>query len=439
MQIPEDFNYGDLTKENKEFLCTLINEIEEDGYFSIYKLHKFSNCDVAYVNIRGKDPLLSTMKKCAVDTMLLKYIMQIVDGHVSYNFTIRDGELYLPKNIETERFDITAPNDIQDITSIIQYTSQTPVEVIWRMAKLGYSFIWPKCAAVPCYKIYLGYDNFSIKVDYVDEKGEKATFTVMELVDGRYVYGDVYVVQASILNIEPDMLIDTAIQVPIEDDLGRIRIARRVNLALYEKNMFNNNRFSKVYEKDFTLTILNRMYSMASYLNGLNMILKDMGVDCQSFALPYRKQEVFVLDTDKQHNTFTFQTIWYDIKIMSDVKRVYIENKDLIRDYIRTKEDGTRENLYRIFEENCDSTYGPLLHYFVNGVLDALAIQKGDKRTRSEILSGYVGTVHKEFIMYACYFYDLRTAFLRNNFRIKREFDSTLIINNYNGCYFRVG
>lgn len=444
MKIPNDLNTGNLTPNLTVVLKQLIKEIDEDGYFTIIKILQFRDKDAVVVNIRGKDPMLSVLKNCTIESKVLKYLEPVIYGHVSYNFKIEDNEVMLPRSINVEKFDFNAPHNINNIGGDILYAPQTPVEVLWRLAKFGYNFMWEGCSCVPCSNIYFGYDNFSIKVDYVDAEGNQCTQDIMKYENGCYSYTDIRVIadvdKAVIDDYASDDLFGSSPVIEIiKDDLGREREVYRVNLKVYEKNMFNSSRFSKVYDKEYTLTVLTRLYSITSYLNGLNMLLADLGVKCQQFNLPYRKKSSFSIDSDKQHDTFSIQSVWYDADIIEDVKRLYLTNKEKMIEYLKTKDESLREEIYSIFVDSCSDKYGVLLHYFVNGVLDALAIQKGDKASRIEILKGYTNTVHKEFIMYACYYYDIRTTFIRNNFRINKEYGSTFVMNDYNGYYFLVG
>lgn len=442
MQIPEEYDYSYLDDRQAKLLEVIIDAIEDGGYFLISKLQHFTDRDVAVIDIRGKDPLMSPLKRCNINTELLISIREIIMGKVSFNFEIDSyGYLAVPDTVKTESFDFTAPNDLLGLVNDTQYTPQTPVEVIWKLAKYGYSFIWNNCACVPCNAIYFGYDNFSIKVDYTDEDNNKKVASVIDLTDGVYHYDELYVVcnNSHVDDIEPTAILGDTKKKVLTDDLGRKREAYLLDLKRYEKNMFNMSKFNKIYDKDYTLTVLDIMYSIASYLNGMNMILNDMGVQCQLFSLPYRGSNTFSIDSNKQHNNFTFQNIWYSLDIVKEVKKVYLNHKEDLIEYLKYKNEDKRQELYDTFIRECDGNFGTLLHYFVNGFLDALAIQKGDKKSRVQILSDYIGTVHREFIMYGCYFYDLRTVFLRNNFRIRKEFESTILLNKYNGCYFRVG
>ena len=139
------------------------------------------------------------------------------------------------------------------------------------------------------------------------------------------------------------------------------------------------------------------------------------------------------------HNDTIIQIFGYDPDIVNQVITVYKMHKDLMTEYLKTKDENLREEIQSIFLSECSDKFGQLLHYYVNGILDALAIQKGDMAVRKKILSGYYDTVHKEFLMYGCYYYDIRTAFLRNNCIIDREFQDVFVYNEYNGQYFLVG
>ena len=438
MVIPEYFDYGNLSPLQIKLLKEFITRVEEDGYITVAKIQKFVNGDMAVINMRGKDPITSMMKVCNVDTRLLPYIENIIKGRVSYNFKIKDGRMMLPKSVGSERYDFTAPNDLVSISEDVTYTPQTPVEVLWRLVCCGGHFIWNGSNCVPMSEMYFGTDNFSINVDYI-VNGVRHTEVVMQYDNGTYTYGDIHVCCSDdefIFGILGDVEKEI-----ITDDLERTHSAYKVNLAQYEKNMFDNSKFNKMYDSTYTFTVLDIMYKFCSYINGLTMMLKNIDSSCSRhmFALPCRAGNTFNIVSNKQHDVFTIQSIYYSTDIMKDVANVYKNHSIEMTEYLKNKDDAKRDELYAIFESECSGTYGILLHYYVNGVLDALGIQKGDKTMRVRILSDYIKTVHKEFLMYGCYFYDLRTEFLRNNFRIMKEFSSTILLNEYNGCYFRVG
>ena len=84
MNIPEGFNYSDYCSEPslEMFFKEFIKEIEVDDYITITKLMHYKDKDVAILTIRGKDPMLSALRKCQLDTRLLKPIKEVIDGNV---------------------------------------------------------------------------------------------------------------------------------------------------------------------------------------------------------------------------------------------------------------------------------------------------------------------------------------------------------------------
>ena len=442
MNIPEGFNYSDYCSEPslEMFFKEFIKEIEVDDYITITKLMHYKDKDVAILTIRGKDPMLSALRKCQLDTRLLKPIKEVIDGKVSFNFDIVNEELYLPESVASEGFAFTAPHDEQFIGNDIAATSSTPVEILWRLIRDDYAIIFDNCAPVPCHKMYFGLDNFSIHIDYINEFGETKSKCLMMLDDGVYKYQPfniVYIGKESLAYM--DSIINSMEYVTVVDDLGRKRLGKRVDIQKYERNIYNTYRFNKNYDESFTFSVLGRMYNLAMYLDGLGLILTDLGVTCPKFSLPHRPKQSFSVSSDKQNNSFSMQVMEYDTSIVEEVLKVYMNHKEEMSKYLKFKDEEDRAEMLDIFSKQCNKKYGKLLHYYVNGIFDALAIQKGDVNTRAKILKGYYETVHKEFLMYACYYYDIRTAFLRNNFRIEREFNSTFIHNKYDGRYFLVG
>jgi len=391
------------------------------------------------ISIRGKDPLMSTLKKYKIDTRILTYLYEIIRDKVSCNFDIRDGVLYVPDTIGVEQFNFIAPTG-EISSSILSTMPSTPMDMLWRLIRNDYYVIVEGCAPVPLHNMYFKYDNFEVCIDYVDSTNIRKTISLMKLTDSGYTYSTINVVDCETATLTgEDFLLNACEDVEVSDDFGRKRQAKKVNLKQYEKYMFNQTRFNKLYERNYTLTVMTRMYKLTAYMDGIGIILSDMGVPCQRFSIPHRAQQTFTLDTDKQHNDFSIQMVGYDSNIVNEVANVYQMQKELIAQYLKTKDETIRTELQDIFKMQCSSKYGQLLHYFVNGILDALAIQKGDKATRTKILKGYYNTVHKEFLMYGCYYYDIRTSFLRNNYRIDKEFNSIFVCNEYNGQYFLVG
>ena len=441
MVVPQDFDYGVLKTSTSlmGWFEEVLKDIEIDGYVTITKIHKFKDVDMVLLSIRGKDPMLSPLKKYTVDARILAPLYSLIKDKVSCNFDIRDGKLYLPDVICTELFNFTAPKEEANINNVISIPT-TPMDILWRLIKSDYAVVVDGCAPVPMHKVYFKYDNFEVCLDYIGTDNKKNTLSIVRLLDGAYVYTPFNVIDPKHAEIgDGDFILNTCEDVKVRDDLGRERMAKQVNLKLYEKYMFNQTRFNKLYEKNYTLTVMTRMYKLVSYLDGLGLILSDMGVPCQRFSIPHRTQQTFTLETDKQHNNFSMQMLGYEKTIVDEVATVYSMQRELIAQYLKTKDEKIRTELQEVFKLQCSDKYGQLLHYYVNGILDALAIQKGDKITRTKILSGYYDTVHKEFLMYGCYYYDMRTAFLRNNFRIDKEFSSVFVCNEYNGQYFLVG
>ena len=119
-------------------------------------------------------------------------------------------------------------------------------------------------------EMYFGTDNFSINVDYI-VNGVRHTEVVMQYDNGTYTYGDIHVCCSDdefIFGILGDVEKEI-----ITDDLGRTHSAYKVNLAQYEKNMFDNSKFNKMYDSTYTFTVLDIMYKFCSYINGLTMML----------------------------------------------------------------------------------------------------------------------------------------------------------------------
>lgn len=443
MLVPDGFNYGAIAEEGnlKEWLKDVVRDIEVDGYVTINKILRFKDIDIACMDIRGKDPILSPLKKCKVDTRILSQLYSIISDKVSCNFEVRDNSLFLPDIVCVENFNFIAPREGLNPGNNISSMPTTPLEVIWRLIRDNYSIIVDGCAPVPCHKIYFGYNNFSINVDYVDMANIKQTITLMKLENGMYRYTPFNIIDTriGIKDDDVDYVLNACDKVDVHDDIGRTRQASRINLKLYEKYVYNQRRLKKLYDKNFTLTVLSRMYKTTAYLDGIGLILNEMGVACQRFSIPHRAQQTFSLNTDKQHNNFSIQMMGYDPDIVNQVLTVYKMHKDLLTEYLKTKDEKLREEIQIIFSRECSDKFGQILHYYVNGILDALAIQKGDMTIRTKILKGYYDTVHKEFLMYGCYYYDIRTAFLRNNCIIDREFQSEFVCNEFNGQYFLVG
>lgn len=441
MRIPDNFDYGNI-KDNKRligWLNEIVKNIEVDGYVTINKIHKFKDIDMVILFIRGKDPLLSSLLKYTVDAKILTPLYEIIKGYVSCNFYISDNKLNIPDTVCVEQFNFTAPKD-ETNNSNTYSLPQSPLGVLWRFANNGYYIIVDGCAPVPMHKIYFGYDNFSVNLDYIDRDGKLSTLNIMNLDDISYKYNKFNIIDCSISSVKNnDLLFEACDSITVCDDLGRKREAKVVDLKQYEKYMLNQNKFNKLYEKNYTLTVLTRMYKIASYLDGIGFVLNEMGFPCQQYSIPHRQKQTFTVNTNKQHNTFSIQLVGYDSELRKEVKTIYLMHKDLVAEYLKTKNEDIRNELQEIFKLQCSNKYGQLLHYFVNGLLDAIAIQKGDKIIRTEILKGYYQTVHKEFLMYGCYYYDIRTSFLRNNYRIGKEFNSVFVCNEYNGEYFLVG
>lgn len=441
MKIPDSFDYGNI-KDNKRLIAWLneiVENVEVDGYVTINKIHKFKDIDMVILYIRGKDPLLSSLTKYTVDAKVLTPLYEIIKDFVSCNFYISNGKLNIPDTVCVEQFNFTAPkNEINNSNSCA--LPQSPLGVLWRFANSGYYIIVDGCAPVPMHKIYFGYDNFSVKVDYTDRDGKGSTLNIMELDDISYKYNKFNIIDCSISEASNgDSLFEACESITVCDDLGRKREAKVIDLKQYEKYMLNQNKFNKLYEKNYTLTVLTRMYKIASYLDGLGFVLNEMGFKCQRYSIPHRAKQTFTVNTNKQHNTFSIQLVGYDKDLLKEVSTIYTMHKERIAEYLKTKNEDIRNELQEVFKLQCSNKYGQLLHYFVNGLLDAIAIQKGDKIIRTEILKGYYQTVHKEFLMYGCYYYDIRTSFLRNNYRIGKEFNSVFVCNEYNGEYFLVG
>lgn len=441
MRIPDNFDYGNI-KDNKRligWLNEIIDDIEVDGYVTINKIHKFKDIDMVILFIRGKDPLLSNLTKYTVDAKILTPLYEIIKGYVSCNFYISNNKLNIPDTVCVEQFNFTAPKDEMNNSNTYSLP-QSPLGVLWRFANSNYYIIVDGCAPVPMHKIYFGYDNFSVNIDYIDRDGKMSTLNIMSLDDISYKYNKFNIIDCSISEVKhDDMLFEACNSVTVCDDLGRKREAKIIDLKQYEKYMLNQNKFNKLYEKNYTLTVLTRMYKIASYLDGIGFVLNDMGFPCQQYSIPHRQQQTFTVNTNKQHNTFSIQLVGYDRDLIGEVRTIYLMHKERIAEYLKTKNEDMRNELQEIFKLQCSNKYGQLLHYFVNGLLDAIAIQKGDKIIRTEILKGYYQTVHKEFLMYGCYYYDIRTSFLRNNYRIGKEFNSVFVCNEYNGEYFLVG
>ena len=441
MRIPDNFDYGNI-KDNKRLIAWLneiVGNIEVDGYVTINKIHKFKDIDMVILFIRGKDPLLSNLTKYTVDAKILTPLYEIIKGYVSCNFYISNNKLNIPDTVCVEQFNFTAPKDEMNNSNTYSLP-QSPLGVLWRFANSNYYIIVDGCAPVPMHKIYFGYDNFSVNIDYIDRDGKMSTLNIMSLDDISYKYNKFNIIDCSISEVKrDDLLFEACNSVTVCDDLGRKREAKIVDLKQYEKYMLNQNKFNKLYEKNYTLTVLTRMYKIASYLDGIGFVLNDMGFQCQQYSIPHRQQQTFTVNTNKQHNTFSIQLVGYDRDLIGEVRTIYLMHKERIAEYLKTKNEDIRNELQEIFKLQCSNKYGQLLHYFVNGLLDAIAIQKGDKIIRTEILKGYYQTVHKEFLMYGCYYYDIRTSFLRNNYRIGKEFNSVFVCNEYNGEYFLVG
>lgn len=441
MNIPENFNYGNISNDKSlvGWFNEIVNSIEVDGYVTINKIHKFKDIDMVILYVRGKDPLLSSLRKYTIDAKVLTPLYEIIKDSVSCNFYVADGKLNIPDTVNVEQFNFTAPKDERHDSSTYSLP-QSPLGVLWKFANSGYYILIDGCAPVPMHKIYFEYDNFSISVDYVNRDGELKTFNIMKLDDVGYSYNKFNIIDCRMNGVDSkDTLYDACQSIKVCDDLGRQRDAKIVDLKQYEKYMLNQNKFNKIYEKNYTLTVLTRMYKIASYLDGIGFILRELGVKCQEYSVPHRSKNTFTINTNKQHNTFSMQLVGYESELIDEVYTIYKMNSELITNYLKNKDENTRTELQTIFELQCSKKYGQLLHYFVNGLLDAIAIQKGDKVIRTEILKGYYQTVHKEFLMYGCYYYDIRTSFLRNNYRISKEFNSVFVCNEYNGEYFLVG
>ena len=426
-----------------DYLKGIIEVIENDGYVEIVKLQKFNDIDVALLHIRGKDPILSSMYKCTVDTKMLKILHDVLYKKVHYNFGFNNDSLIISKNVGTERFDFNAPTDICNYTSIVSVVPDTPMSFLWKLIVNDFSFFWSGCAPVKCNRIYFSDSGFSVNVNFKNRVGKMQKCELIKFVDGDYFYEDFYVTRNSMVRkIEEDLFNSPEFEPEfLQDDLGRKVKCYKVSLRSLEKNLFNISTFNKMFDNVFTYGVLDTTYNICSYLNGLSLILHDLDNDTElpNIFLPVKSSEQFNIDADKEHNDFNIQSVWYSDNIQLDIAMIYRNNKQTITSYLKSKNGDEREELYNLFMKQCGLKYGKLTHYYVNGLLDALAIQKGDKVTRTKILTGYIRTVNKEFLMYGCYLYNLRMMFIRNNYRISKCFKSSLILSDYNYSYFKVG
>lgn len=443
MVVPSNIDLSNLAPHLREFLNGVIGDLEDDGYFFIEKIQKFKDRDIAIGYIRGKDPLLSNIRKFKIDTRLLYYIDRIVNGRMSYNFTVKNGRLFVPKDVISEKFDMTSTPDSAEVSNSKVYTPKTPVEILWSLAKDGFYYISDGEQLVPCHKTYFGEDNFNIYMQNVLADGKMSKHPIMTMDNGSYLYGEVWVTKTSRiadLTLLKSIIGDSEQKI-MHDNMGREFTAHKLDLRQYEKNMLNVIKFGKIYDRDYTFAVLDITYNMCSYLNGLSLALHDIDKNCKypMCFLPFKANRSFTVSANKQNNFFTFQHTGYSADIIHDVSEVYRDNQAGMKEYLKSKDESKREELYKIFDEMCGDRYGKLLHYFVSGLFDGLAIQKGDKATRISILTDYIDTVYAEFFMYGCYFYDLRTAFLRNNFRISKEYSNTIFMNSYNGEFFLIG
>ncbi len=432
-----------ISNEDKKYLTDIINVVEEDGYIEVSKLQKFIDVDVAILHIRGKDPLLSGMHKCTINVRLLKFLNNLLFKKVHYNFGFCDDELVVSKNVGIEYFDFKAPTDICNFSSSLCVAPDTPMIFLWKLISNGYYFVFDSCAPVQCSSIYFGEDNFSVSVDYIGKDCELNRLTLIEYDNYCYKYSDFYIAKNTTLDKKDfdEMLSKEFELITLKDDLGRQLKCYKVNLNVFEKNILNTSVFNKAFDNVFTYGVLDTAYNICSYINGLSLIEHDLDKNTcfPLMFLPVKQINKFNIDQDIEHNDFTIQSVWYCNDIQKDIANAYQRNKDIVASYLKNKDDDSRDSLYQSFSNECGKKYGKLAHYYINGVLDALAIQKGDKTTRIKILSGYMKTVNKEFLMYGCYLYNLRMMFIRNNYRVSKYFKSALVLSDYNYSYFRVG
>lgn len=431
---------------DEKYLTDIVDVIEEDGYVEIVKIQRFIDIDVAILHIRGKDPILSGMYKCTVDVRMLEVLHKLLFKKVHYNFGFSGGSLVVSKNVGVEQFDLKAPTDICNFSSSLCAVPDTPVSFLWKLIVNDYRFIWNKCAPVKCSEVYFGSDNFSIKVDFMNKLGVKQNYDLIKFENGRYSYNEFYVTKATTqrkisVPTDVDNYIATLDIDVLLDDLGRKIKCHKISLEKFEKNLFNMSAFNKMFDNVFTYGVLDTAYNICSYLNGLSLIEHDLNKDARFpiMFLPAKQSDKFNIDNDKEHNDFNIQSIWYSDIIQQDIAHAYKTNKEIITQYLKNKDAESRDVLYGLFSAECGRKYGKLSHYYINGVLDALAIQKGDKATRLKILTGYMKTVNREFLMYGCYLYNMRMMFIRNNYRISKCFKSALVLSDYNYSYFRVG
>lgn len=453
MKRTPEADISGLSARDLTYLDSILTHINEDGYFMIKTIRKYKDIDIILASIYGKEPLSVVKYNAIIKANMLRPLTQIIDGKVSYNYTIKDNRLFIPTDgIMQEVFDCEF-DDVLSIEEVSGMCQNTPISILWLLVKNNYGFIWPGSEVVPANRMYFGLDDFSVRVD-VKIKGEKVTKILMKFVDGEYIYEDINAVDLTLQKNTVSSLkqygeseekgasfLSNMEKTVISDDLGRDRIAYKIKLSNYELSMLDQRRFKAVYHEDYSLAILDRLYCMSSYLDGVKSCLATYDKSVSMLSLPFKPNSAFDIRSDVQVNSFEIKPLAYSAEMYSDILGI-LQQEDLSQlkmEYLRHKDNNVRETIYKSIVNKVGVKYGYLTHYYINGILDGLAIQKGDERVRIKILDGYINTVNKEFLMYALYYYDLRTMFLRNTNRIQSTFQSVVVLDNYNGRYFVAG
>lgn len=440
MEIKETTLTANLNETQRLAFHNIVHHMEEGGFLLIKYLRSYADADVVGVTIYGSNPMTSAEYSGEFNVKLLIPLEEQMAGRMSYTYKTEDGKLLLPQDIKFENVCMIAPESVEPLTIEPSFNNNhpTPVRFLWNLIDKGYKIIADGYMSAPATDMYIGSDVFSINIDLHSRDGDIKTISMMKMENGKYVYEDFYAFNTSRSIDDGDRLMMGNEKVYVKDDLGRDLHAYKINLEMYANNMSSEGNFNK-FNQQYTYAVAYKAYTLATYLNGLRYVFSNMGLMDFKFALPYKVADSFYLDDSKQHNTFSIQLKQYDANIFSKAGQCLSDNSDILLEYLKSKDEGVREQAFNNFINAYEDDFDGLLDYFVNGILDAYAIQKGTQQMRKEIAVEYYRNVYKEFSVYGYYLYDVRTMFMRYTYRISKEFNSTLVDSQLNGSSFRVG